>query len=154
MNLDVLEKLHEGLKRVKDKTRGFHDALKRHCPAEDWETYRDINSQEYQNFVHRSKLQVTESLAPGIKNTDYVKMAKIGENCHCEMSFSDFMQFFVILSLIQMTNYDFNPFQRETKKYKIGERLKSPLDKVYRFLSFFAQDYPLNIPKIEGYIEH
>lgn len=70
------------------------------------------------------------------------------------MSFLDFLQFFVILSLIQMTNYDFNPFVKSNKRYKVGERLKCPIDKVYRFLSFFKGDEQLNVPKIEGYVDH
>ena len=95
-----------------------------------------------------------EVLTPGIKNTDYVKLTKNGENLHCEMSFIEFLQFFIILSLIQMTNYDFDPFKKCNKKYKVGERLKAPIDKVYRFLSFFKGDIQLNVPKIEGYIDH
>ena len=56
MNIDILQTLHKGLKRVKDKISGFHTILEQHCPGEDWETYRDINKKEYQNFVYRSKL--------------------------------------------------------------------------------------------------
>ena len=92
-------------------------------------------------------------LAPGIINTDYIKLTKNGESIDCAMTFPEFLQFFIILSMIQMTNYDFDPFKKTTKKFKVGERLKCPIDKVYRVLSFFKKGNPVNVPKIEGYLE-
>jgi hypothetical protein len=53
-----------------------------------------------------------------------------------------------------MTNYEVNPLKKQLKKFKVGERLKCPVDKVYRFLSYFKGQLDLSVPKIEGYLEH
>jgi hypothetical protein len=74
MNLDIVENLYKGVKRSQDKIKGFHAILERHCPGEEWESFRDINTKEYQTFLYKSKLQIDDTLCPGIVNVDYLKL--------------------------------------------------------------------------------
>lgn len=49
-----------------------------------------------------------------------------------------------------MTNYEIQGHVK--KKFRVGERLKCPIDKVHRFLSYFIQRKKrLNVPVIDGY---
>jgi len=54
------------------------------------------------------------------------------------------------MSNVLMTNYEIQTCGK--KKFRIGERLKCPIDKVHRFLTYFIQkNQKLNVPVIEGY---
>lgn len=66
------------------------------------------------------------------------------------MYFVEFLQFLIKLSLLQITSYKLG---QTVKLFKIGERMKTPLDKVYRFIGYFLKelDLKIKVPKLANY---
>jgi hypothetical protein len=64
--------------------------------------------------------------------------------------FVEFLQFLIKLSLLQITSYKLG---QTVKLFKIGERMKTPLDKVYRFIGYFLKelDLKVKVPKLANY---
>ena len=52
----------------------FHNLIERKCNGEDWENYRDIAPEEFYTFFYKSKIQINESICPGLTNFDYIKV--------------------------------------------------------------------------------
>ena len=85
---------------------------------------------------------------------DFEDAKKVATEADPKLHFIEFLQFLCHIALLQEADYN-RSARRAYMKFKVGERLKTALDKVHRVIRYCAmeigRDGSIQVPAIPGY---